>query len=79
MTTSNRAKLEKYRYVLDNQSFTKIPGHTLQDVLDVIHEEFEPGYKVDWYCPHCVMNMVRYAFQEMHDRDTINVNLNNKV
>lgn len=70
MQQSNIDKLEKYRYVYDGNSFSPKQGYTLQDILDVIHDEFDKGYKVDWYCPSCVMRMVQYAFNEMNSRLT---------
>lgn len=84
MTQANINKLEKYRYVLINRSFTPMEGHSLNDVLEVIREEFDAGHRVDMYCDHCVMKMVEYAFSEMERRlkadggatDKITLNLN---
>lgn len=76
MLQANIDKLEKYRYVYEGNSFSPMEGYSLQEVLDVIHAEFNPGYKVDWYCGYCVNQMVQYAFKEMHDRLTkINIKL----
>mgnify|MGYP001608699990 CR=1 FL=1 len=83
MLQANIDKLEKYRYVLVNRSFTPMEGHNLQDVLDVIREEFDPNHRVDMFCSYCLMKMVEYAFSEMEKRmkadggatDRINIQL----
>ena len=75
MLPENRQKLEKYRFVLQNRSFTPAPGYDLREVYDVIVAEFSPGYIVDWHCNYCLMKMVEYAFEQMDMVTTINVNL----
>lgn len=68
MNQSNIDKLEKYRFILGSRSFTPSPGYNLGEVLEVIHQEFDGGYKVDWGCNYCVMKMVEYAFAELDKR-----------
>jgi hypothetical protein len=77
MTHANIDKLNKYRFVSNSRSFTPSPGYSLQEVYEVILEEFDPNYKVDWHCNYCVMQMVEFAFDKL-DRylstQTINFN-----
>lgn len=75
MKQSNVVKLEKYRYVLEGRSFTPCPGYDLNEVLEVIHEEFDAGYKVDWHCGGCLMRMVEDAFRWMENRLNTNIKI----
>lgn len=68
MQQSNVDKLEKYRFVLNNRSFTPGGGYDLNEVVEVIRAEFNPNYHVNMYCDSCKMEMVRYAFNEMDKR-----------
>lgn len=68
MSPENIKKLEKYRYVLEGKSFTRVPGYDLNEVLEVIRAEFNPSYTVDMFCNHCKMRMIEYAFNEMNKR-----------
>lgn len=65
MSPQNREKLEKYRFVLNNRSFTPSPGFDLNEVLEVIREEWDRDYTVDWSCNYCVMKMVETAFSKI--------------
>lgn len=67
MQQSNIDKLEKYRFVLAGRSFTPSPGFDLNEVLQVIHEEFDPNYHVDMFCSYCKMKMMEYAFQKLNE------------
>lgn len=67
MKQSNIEKLEKYRYVLEGKSFSKVPGYDLNEVLEVIRDEWDPGYNVDFFCGYCVLKMVENAFNKMNE------------
>lgn len=70
MTPENISKLEKYRFILNSKSFTPSPGLTLREVFEVIRDEFDYNYNVDWSCDYCLMRMVEYAFSELDKRKT---------
>jgi hypothetical protein len=77
MKPENIDKLNKYRFVKNSRSYTPAPGYSLRDVYDVIVEEWEPNYHVDWHCNYCLMQMVEFAFQKMDELITTkNINFN---
>jgi hypothetical protein len=47
-----------------------------QEILNIIHEEFDPYYHVDLYCGSCVVKMLEYVFKRMDELTTITVPLN---
>lgn len=85
MKPENVQKLEKYRGKLNlwiNDQTCHLDGNEKAEILNVIREEFNPGYNVDSWCHSCVVRMLEYAFSEMDKRklDTITVPLGaNKV
>ena len=65
MNPDNRQRLERYRFILNERSFTPGGGLSMNEVLEIIQAEFNPNYTVNMYCDHCKMEMVRYAFNEL--------------
>jgi hypothetical protein len=47
-----------------------------QEILNIIHEEFDPYYHVDLYCGSCVVRMLEYVFKRVDELTTITVPLN---
>ena len=37
---------------------------TRQGMLDVIHREFDAGYNVTMWCSECVLNMLKFVYQQ---------------
>jgi hypothetical protein len=73
MQDINRTRLETYRplynaWVNDNVLYN-MDGTAKNEILDVIHKEFDPGYTCQMYCGSCVAKMVVYAFEQM-DKQT---------
>ena len=78
MKSSNREKLETYRPKLKewlNDQTCHLDGIAKQEILNIIREEWNPGYQVDLWCGHCVVKMMEYAFREMDKVETITVEL----
>lgn len=65
MTTESKLILEKYRFVLDTQSFSPAPGYDLKEVYDVIVKEIDPNYTMNWYCSYCLIKMVEFALNNI--------------
>lgn len=68
MSPENRERLEKYRFVLSERSFTPGNGLSFEEVLGIIWAEFNPNYTVNMYCDHCKMEMFKYAFNQMDNQ-----------
>jgi hypothetical protein len=47
-----------------------------QEILNIIHDEFDPYYHVDLYCGSCVVKMLEYVFKRTDELTTITVPLN---
>ena len=78
MTPSNREKLERLRPKLNvwvNDKTVHLDGIEKQEILNIIREEFNPGYQVDLWCGHCVVKMLEYAFAEMDKTVTLVIDL----
>lgn len=68
MLPQNIKRLEKYRSKYE----TLLKDNTLHmtpeeraEVIDVIRQDFLPGYTVMEWCGHCVADMLKLAFREM--------------
>lgn len=42
----------------------QLDGATRQGILNVIREEWDPGYLADLWCAPCVQTMIRYAYTQ---------------
>lgn len=70
MQQLNIDKLEKYRSKLNlwvNDQTCHLGGAEKDEILQVIREEFNPGYTVDMWCGSCVVSMMTYAFRAMDE------------
>lgn len=71
MNQANKDKLERHRpklVVWLNDQTCHLSGQEKDEILKVIQEEFDPGYRVDLWCGSCVVSMMEYAFREMDAR-----------
>jgi len=68
MSPKNREKLEQYRgkynTLIADQTLNLQP-HERQDIINVIRDEWNPGYTVMEWCGHCVAEMVKMAFRNL--------------
>ena len=78
MKPENRQKLETFRHYLINRGGS---GQDLNEVVRIIHEEWDPWYRIDLSCPSCLMKLIDYAFGKMDSEkvETINVNFENNI
>lgn len=51
----------------------------LNEVLRIVHEEWDPHYRADMWCDACKMRLVDYAFAKMaqEKQDNITVDFEN--
>lgn len=68
MKPENRASLESLRHLLINRG-----GDNVQEVLRIVHEEWDPNYRCDMWCDHCKMKLIEYAFEKMSQDKVDNV------
>lgn len=66
MQQSSIDTLEKHKHHYDcyiSSGYVKnFDMQTRQDILDVIHREFDPGYTTTMWCSECMFNMLKYAY-----------------
>lgn len=62
-----------------NDQTCHLDAQAKQEILDVIKEEWHPGYHVDLWCGICVVRMLELAFREMDSRETIEVKLPREI
>jgi len=68
MKPENKQFLDELRPLHDlyvkAQYIKHFDGATRQRLLDVIREEFQPGYLADLWCSSCVADMLVFAFTQ---------------
>lgn len=66
MLPHNRQALEAIRPDYVNWTVNKcLNQFNWQEVQRVIREEWDPGYTVDYWCGHCLTEMLKFAFGKM--------------
>ena len=76
MKPENRRSLETFRHLLINRGGSA----DLNEVLRIVREEWDPGYRCDMWCDHCKMKLVEFAFGKMDSEpkvDNITVDFEN--
>lgn len=70
MKPENRQKLETFRHYQINRGGS---GQDLNEVVRIIHEEWDPWYRIDLSCPACLMTLIDYAFGKMDNEKVDNI------
>lgn len=66
MKPENRQSLETFRHILINRGGSS----NLNEVLRIVHEEWDPNYRCDMWCDACKMRLVEFAFGKMDSEKT---------
>jgi hypothetical protein len=51
-----------WQSVRDTQTLRLLDGPTRQKMVDVMREEWQPGYQADLWCPPCVFDMITAVY-----------------
>lgn len=73
MKPENRKSLETFRHYLTNRGGS---GQDLNEVVRIIHEEWDPYYRADFSCDSCLMKIIDFAFGKM-DKEIVTVDFEN--
>lgn len=76
MKPENRKSLETFRHYHTNRGGS---GQDLNEVLRIIHEEWDPYFRADLSCQPCCMKLIDFAFGKMdrEKKDMITVDFEN--
>lgn len=79
MQPHNRQRLEKYRRQynawVNDRVLYDLDGAAKNEIIDVIRQEWNPGYTTDLWCGSCVAKMLEYAFRSM-DTEVVKIKMN---
>lgn len=74
MQPENRTRLEKYRKMyeawVNDQVLYNMDGAAKNEILEVIRQEWAPGYVAEMWCGSCLAKMIVFAFQNMDKEKT---------
>ena len=79
MQDINRQRLEKYRRQyntwVNDRVLYDLDGAAKNEIIDVIRQEWNPGYVTDLWCGNCVVKMLELAFKSM-DTEVVKIKMN---
>ena len=70
MSPENRQKLEKYRPQFENwktSQYISLQAHEINEIVDVIHAEWDSGYSVLRWCGYCVGKMAEMVLSKLEN------------
>lgn len=71
MKEANKALLDKHRPIYDvlirAQYLKGLNGQEINELLQVMHEEFQPGYATDLWCGPCLIDFVKLLYRMYDD------------
>ena len=77
MKPENKHILDAHRHFWETfkrqQTMTGVTQTVKNELLKVMHEEFQPGYTYDAWCGHCVVNFIKAVYQRYERWEKENV------